>query len=392
MAGRGLFSGWGWGLAATHDAPRSAPPHLTAAAARVPRRQVGPLSVLSDQSTLQTIVWSDLTKNPNLVLDRGAAMGVPAVARQRHLLCGTLARCPLVVVDKATGNPLPDERQPGWATRTDRLASPYHRMLWTSDDTLFHGWSLWRTERGYAGELLAVEHLPVERWETDEVGRIIIDGDHIATEGEVIAIPGPHEGILHFGRRALQRTIANLDAAHTASMNPSAYLELHYTGDDPLTDDDIDAIVARWAAARRGENGGVAWTGKFLELKEHGSHEAQLLIDGRNADAVDVSRMVSSPAAMADATAAGASLTYETTEGRNSQFIDYGVGLYMDAIAARLSQDDVTPRGTRVVFDTTELRTLAPSPYDTDTAPAPDPAAGGAGPAATPTTGGTADA
>ena len=72
--------------------------------------------------------------------------------------------------------------------------------------------------------------------------------------------------------------------------------------------------------------------------------------------------MVSSPAAMADATNAGASLTYETTEGRNGQFIDWGVGLYMDAIAARLSMDDVVSRGQRVAFDTTELRALAPAP------------------------------
>lgn len=343
-------------------------PALTAAAATMPR-QVGPASVLSDQSTLSTIVWSDLTQQTADVLDRDGAMGIPALARQRHLLCGTVARCQLTRVD-ATGRPEAD--QPLWATRTDRLVSPYHRMLWTMDDLLFYGWSLWRCERGWSaggvGELLAVEHIDQSRWQADEVGRIFVDGRGVS-EGEVIAIPGPHEGILNFGKGALRRTIDNLDSAANAARNPSAYLNLQYTGDDQMTDDDIDALIARWAKARRGENGGVAYTNKWVNVSELGTHEAHLLIEGRNADAVDVSRLVSSPAAMADATNAGASLTYETSQGRNGEFIDYGVGLYMDAVAARLSLTDVVPgNGSRMVFDTTEIRTLTPSATDSDRA------------------------
>lgn len=322
--------------------------------------QVGPAAPSAfhpSPTTLEAVVWADLTGTDNVILTRAAAIAIPALARQRHLLCGTVARCPLSVLQGA--EPLPE--QPRWTTRTDGQVSPYHRMLWTVDDLMFHGWSLWDALRGFGGELLAAERVNPDRWEVDEyTGRILVDGEPRKPE-TVIAIPGPHEGILNFGGAALRRTIANLDAAANAARNPSAYLELHYTGDADLTDDQIDAHVQRWAKARRGENGGVAWTNKVLELKEHGTHEAHLLIEGRNADAVDVSRLVSSPAAMADATNAGASLTYETTEGRNGEFVDYGVGLYMDSIAARLGMDDVVPRGQRVAFDTTELRSLTPT-------------------------------
>jgi hypothetical protein len=254
-----------------------------------------------------------------------------------------------------------------WMQRTDGDVSPYHRMLWTVDDLLFHGWSLWRAERGFGGTLLDAERIPAERWEVDPADRVMIDGELVRDQSEVIIIPGPHEGILNFGAGALRRTIANLDAAANAARNPSAYLELHYTGDADLTPEQIDTHIGRWAAARRGENGGVAWTNKVLELREHGTHESHLLIEGRNADAVDVSRLVSSPASMADATNAGASLTYETTEGRNGEFIDYGVSLYMDAIAATLSMDNVVPRGQRTRFDTTELRATSPSTTGTPT-------------------------
>jgi hypothetical protein len=69
--------------------------------------------------------------------------------------------------------------------------------------------------------------------------------------------------------------------------------------------------------------------------------------------------MISSPAAMADAEAG--SLTYETTSGRGQQFLDYGAKFYMDPIAARLSMDDVVPRGQRTAFDTGQLTTITPA-------------------------------
>jgi hypothetical protein len=351
--------------------------HLNASAAIAPV-QVGPLSPAAfhpDTNTLNAVVWADLVGGDG-ILNRAAAIAIPALARQRHLLCGSIARCPLVQL--GPGEQLPQlgdtaawtalyERQPLWMFRSDRDVSTYHRMLWTVDDLLFHGWSLWEAERGYNGELLWADRVPTERWEVDPMDRVMIDGELVRNSRDVIVIPGPHEGILNFGAGALRRTIANLDAAANAARNPSAYLELHYTGDADLTDEQINAHIGRWAAARRGENGGVAWTNKVLELKEHGTHESHLLIEGRNADAVDVSRLVSSPASMADATNAGASLTYETTEGRNGEFIDYGVSLYMDAIAARLSMDDVVARGQRSRFDTTELRATSPSSTGTPT-------------------------
>lgn len=315
-----------------------------------------PASPFATGDGLQAVVWADLLGADYAPLTRAGAMGLPAVARQRHLLCGTLARCPLVVM--ATDTPAP--AQPRWTTRTDRPVSPYHRNLWTADDLLFHGWSLWSAERN-GDQLEAADRIPFHLWDYDVDGTLTVNDRPVAASS-VILIPGPHEGILNFGAKAIRQAIDNADAAATAARNPSAYLELHYTGDAELTDEQIDAHIQRWADARKGMNGGVSWTSKHLEVREHGTHESHLLIEGRNADAVDMSRLVSSPAAMADATNAGASLTYETTEGRNGEFIDYGVGLYMDAIAARLSMDDVVATGLRTAFDTSTIRNLTPAP------------------------------
>jgi hypothetical protein len=307
---------------------------------------VGPSSPYHETDHLQAIVWADLTGQEFQPVTRAAAMSIPAVARHRHLVCGVVARSPLVRL-------IVDARQPTprWATRTDGELSPYHRMLWTTDDLIFHGWSVWLAERDTHG-LARTTRIAPDRWDTDPAGRLQVDGELVDND-KLILIPGPHEGILNFGHVTLRRTLDNLEAAAIAARNPAAYLELHYTGDEPLTDPQIDTHIARWAAARKGQNGGVAWTNKWLEVKEHGTHEAHLLIEGRNADAVDAARMISNPAAMADATSSGASLTYETTEGRNDQFLEYGAGLYMDAVAARLSMDDVVGPTERMAFDTT---------------------------------------
>lgn len=317
-----------------------------------------PFAPTPDQ--LQTIVYADVLGVDAMPLTRAAAIGVPAVARMRHMLCGTIARMPLVTL---TGD-APDATQPQWTQRTDGDLSPWHRMLWTADDHLFYGWSLWAATRGAASDgrpLLAADRVPWHRWSVTGDGQLLID-QQPTTADRVILLPGPHGGILNEDPGPIRMAIANLRAAGIAAQNPNPNIDLHYTGDDTPTDDVIDGIVSRWTERRLKQTGGVGFTSKLIEAKSMGAHDAQLLTEGRNADAVDMARIGSVPAAMVDATAAGASLTYETTEGRNRQFLDYGAQLYMDAIAARLSMDDVVPRGRRTAFDTSQLTTLTPSP------------------------------
>lgn len=324
-----------------------------------PAGVTGIASPWSDADNLSRVMWEDVygldTPRP---MSRSVAMGIPAVARARHLIAGTIARLPLTVWRGAELlNP-----QPLWTTRTDTELSTYHRNLWTVDDLFFSGWSLWRVVRGAGDEVLAAGRIAIHRWRIEEEsGRVLVD-DKPVGEGEVVLIPGAHEGLLNFAGGAPLRQAANVEAAAAkAAENPSAYLDLHYTGERQLDDDEIDANIKRWIKARRGANGGVGWSSKYLEVRELGSYGDHLLVEGRNAEAVNVARLAGLPAAMLDATAAGASLTYETTEGRNAQFIDYGLGLYLDPIASRLSLDDVVPRGQSTRWDTGELRTLTPS-------------------------------
>lgn len=322
---------------------------------------------------LETIAWADVLGAALPCLTRAEAMMVPAVARARHLTAGTIARLPLVVL---AGDELVAP-QPSWAYATDgQLAapatpaagqSPWWRMLWTVDDLLFYGRSLWEVTAADAdGRPLRMVRVPIDAWTVDADGAVLDADGRPYTAGAVRYIAGPHEGLLTFGRRTV-RTAARLEAAVADVAEHPFRLELHQLTDVELSGTERRALVAE-ARAALNANDGVLFTNMALETKDHPMDSGTLLVEGRNAAAVDVARLVSMPSAMIDATTAGASLTYETTTGRNQQWLDYGLSLYLDAVTARLGMDDVVPRGQRVAFDTAELTAVTATPTGPPTA------------------------
>lgn len=309
---------------------------------------------------LSQIVWTDIYGGDPQPVTRAMAMAVPAVAKARHVLCSVIGPLPLLSFTGATQ----DADQPGWMQRTDGDLSPFHRMVWTVDDLLFHGWSLWAARRGADSDgspLLATARVPKERWAVDSDGFLRVDGE-LVQAAQAILIPGPHGGLLNDSPTIIRMAADNLQAAANAARNPNPNIDLHYTGDEPLDDTTRADLIQIWSDARRGLNGGVGFTNKFVEAKTVGSHLDKLLIEGRNADAVDVARAAGVTASSLDATAAGASLEYTTASTRNQELLDYGVQFYMDAIRFRLSQDDCLPRGRRAAFDTSQFTTLTPTP------------------------------
>lgn len=327
-----------------------------------PRRALPTMArtVHQGPSHLERLAWEDWLGAP-LAPTRDTAISVPAVHRARGLLCSTIARMPL---RRYVGAELaPDDAQPAWLYRTDSpdpWDSPYQRLVWTVDDLLFHGVSVWGCERGADGFPLAAWRIDPSRYTWDTTtGELLVDTVRVDS-ATVLVIPGPDEGLLTAAGSTLA-TAARLErAAARHASNPVPSIELHQELDVALDDDEIDAMIAAWTVARNSETGGVAYTSYGVKANVLGQIESQLLIEGRNAAAVDVARHTNIPAAMLDATTSGASLTYETTEGRNRQFLDYAVAGYADPIAARLSMDDAVPRGSRVGFDASELTAPAP--------------------------------
>lgn len=311
---------------------------------------VAPASQFAGPNHLETIkLPSEFRSDLGLpaALSREQAMSVPALARARGLLATTIARLPLVSVD-ADGNDAGNT--PGFVTNTNGPISPFHRMLWTVDDLFFYGWSLWAAERNTAGHVANAERVPYGRWHMDTDGYVVVDDKRIA-EKDIILIPGISEGILTSGASTLDQALRLHRAAARAAENPAAQVELHQTNDRPMTEEEVTRLISRWMQARRGENGGVAFTSAGIEVKEHGAPQEHLLINGRNAVAVDIARLAGMPATMLDATLSGSSLSYQNTAARMSELVTFGLAPFMAAIAARMSQNDVTPPEITMKFD-----------------------------------------
>lgn len=353
------------------------------AALAIPAVAAGDVKFLSpydDVNHLWPIVAPDWFPD-RATLTRAQAMQIPAVSRARRVICNSIARLPL----RAYRGDALVTPQPLWLDRTDGPVSPYHRMLYTVDDLFFYGLSCWAVERNTDGSVRAADRIPFDRWHIDhDAGEVVYHADdgseYVTDPRDVIVIPGNDEGLLTASAPALRHARDLLTAAAKASETPSAYIELHQTNAAPITETQVNDMVTKWKEARR-TNGGVAFTSNGVEVREHGSFDAHLLVDGRNAAALDIARAAGVPGSILDANN-GSSLTYETGEQKARDLLDYGLTAYMAPISARLGLDDVVPAGVRVAFDLEELLgpgTSAGTPDDGGASkrPAPTPVAGG---------------
>jgi hypothetical protein len=228
-------------------------------------------------------------------------------------------------------------------------------MAWTIDDLIFYGYSLWWIQRGAIpegakfGPILSAEYVPQNQWKITD-GHIQIDEQDV-DEHSVILFNSPFEGLLTIANRTLRGAIDQEAAWTGRAGNPVPVIELHVTDDAELSTDEITNLVAAWSAARTNPNGAIGYTPASLEIRTHGDVKADLMVEGRNAIRTDIGSFLNIRASMLDGTMGIDSLTYSTTEGEKNSFYEFDLPFWSDPIVARLSMDDVVPRGSRVRFD-----------------------------------------
>lgn len=310
------------------------------------------------EGTFSQLVWADLLDAELMPVTRAEAMTVPSVVKARHLIVTHLAGVPL----RAMRGPdvLPADAQPTFLYRTNGASTPWHRMAWTLDDLLFHGWSLWRAVRGADGAILDAVRVPPEWWRITPDNDIEVQGE-VVPSSSVILFAGPSEGLLEYAARTI-RAARNVEQAWAGRVrNPAPIVELHQVSDDELTDDEVDDIIDAYTKARQDPNGAVVFTPPEIELRVHGDPAGSQMVEARNAVRLDVANLTGLPAEALDGSLSTASLTYTTQEGTRSELAD-ALRMWFEPIEARLSQDDVVPRGQRVRFDRGDLAAPVPSP------------------------------
>lgn len=346
--------------------------------------QPSPLETLDQINTwsVGSQLFEDIFGETPRPVTRAEAMSVPAVARARHLICTTVARLPLAAfradekVDPTPSFMTATDGQLGDLTDADKHRfglftgqSPYQRMLRVADDVLFFGFSMLYVTRWGAPDVsgrkmpLRMCHVPQGFWAVNADGEIVdVDGAPLPAD-RVILVEGPHSGILSFGSRTIRGAGQLEQTALDVSQRPFR-LALRQTTDLVLTPDERREIVSETRRALS-DNQGILFVNSALELQEFRMDSSDFLVGARNSSALDIARLTNTPASMLDASVEGSSLEYSTVEGRNLQWLDFGLASYLDAIAARLSEDDVLPQGQRTEFVTDGLTTYtAPHPED----------------------------
>ena len=287
-------------------------------------------------------------------ISRTEALQVPAVLRSRNLIAGTLAALPVHIRDKqrriASPTTLLEQIDPN-IPNVVTFAQTY-------EDLLFEGISWWRVlEFGFHGYPTYAEHINVERVMVSAVDlpvigahqpvagehRVYIDGNPVPDD-EVIRFDSPNPALLRVAGRAI-RTCLNLDT--TASMYATEPLPLGYLsprdGERIREDDDaVQEMLDKWEIARRSRV--WAYVGQALEAKTLQFNAEQIqLADQRQHAVLEIAR-----AAGIDPEDLGVSTTsrtYQNSEQRRRDLLDFTLTAYISAVEQRLSMRDVLPRG-----------------------------------------------
>lgn len=317
-------------------------------------------------SQMSSLVWSEYYAGEVGEVTRETALMIPAIKRARNLLVTQIAGVPLV---QRRGE---EDVTPDWLRNTASGISPWHRMAGTVDDLLFYDWSAWAVARAGSDPTDPVSdavRIPYERWSVDDFTGVVSVNGEVVSAAEVVLFPGAGDGgLLMSGADTIKGYRALQKAWIGRAQNPIPLIELHQETEDSLTDgdddgaeeDEIGRLISEWAAARLSPNGAVGYTPHNITLKVHGNVSADMFENARNAAVLDVARLTGVPAALLDGAQSTASLTYVTTEGKRAEFDALSLPQWRDPLEARLSLDDVAPRGEVIRFDRSEEIAVQP--------------------------------
>jgi len=284
---------------------------------------------------------------------REQAMSVPAVARARNILCGTVGTLPLKEYNsqeqEITARKVIDQPDPA----VPRSVT----LTWLAEDLLFYGvgylqvmdvspqdgrpYKLRRINPNRVSYNLSTDRSLIESYNLD-TNKLPNDG-----LGSLIVFQGWDEGVLKRAGRTIQTAIELEAAAYRMASEPVPQMVLNNEGMN-LDGDSVAKLLASFKQARRDRS--TAYTEGPIKIQTLGFDSAQMqLVEARSHAASEVARLMGIPAWYLNAESA--SSTYSNVSAERRSLLDFGARQIILAIEARLSMDDVTPRGQYVKFD-----------------------------------------
>lgn len=311
-----------------------------------------PITGLFSPSTLAQAIFPDADTSL-FPVDRATALTVPAVARGIQIYSSLGSRLPLLATD-ANGNPvdLP------WLTTTQGPYSPQHRTASLIQDLIFDGATLLEVERDSNGHVISAMHVPAGMWSTDADGFICINNKR-ANQKNYVWIPSLMPvGFLEAARdsvrqyRNISQTINNRTAA------PEPVVLVKETQVLEATAEEVDDMLAQLTDSLQNKRGGIVYQPYGLEVSGFGATDSAnaLMIEGREAIRKDLANFLGITVGLLDGTN-GDSNTYNNAVDERNELLELSLKTWTEAIADRLSQDDVTPPGIKISVDYSSFKT-----------------------------------
>jgi HK97 family phage portal protein len=292
---------------------------------------------------------------------RPEAMSVPTCARALGIM-QTIASLPMHTRNEATGEKIsqprvinqPDPRIPGstfWA--------------WIISDLFFFPSAYAYVMDRYAdtGRIRAMERVAPERVtiQTNLLGTEIvsyqIDGSYIDASNLVV-FAGTQEGLLSRAGRTIRAAAALEKAAMNFAVEPIPQMVLKSNGTS-LPADRVAKLLSAWKTARASKS--TAFLNADVTLETLGFDPKSIqLNEARNYVALELSRACGLPAYFTDSQQS--SFTYSNALDKRRDLVDFAFRNYMSIIEQRLSFQDFTPQGNRVLFDVDDF--LRGNPFE----------------------------
>jgi HK97 family phage portal protein len=184
-----------------------------------------------------------------------------------------------------------------------------------------------------------------------------VDGSRVpnAGLGSLIPFTGYDEGLLNRAGTTILTALALEKAVKRFADEPTPNVVLK--SNLPMPAERVTALLNSWKEARNTR--GTAFVNDTIDFQAIGfSPEQMTLNQSRQYMASEIARACNLPEWYLGANAGG-SMTYSNTIQERRALVDFSLKPLMTAITSRLSDIDITPRGSYVKFDLSEF--YAPS-------------------------------
>ena len=290
-------------------------------------------------------------------VSRAQAMQVPAVARARNIMCATIGSLPLEVRRESNNSKV---ATPPFIRQPDPRMTGQSVYTFLAEDILFTGQGYLRIlELGADGRPLSAEWISVSRVTRtlDAAGHNVqyysVDGNRIPDTGlgSLIPFTGYDEGLLVRAGTTILTALALEKAVKRFADEPTPNVVLK--SNLPMPAERVTALLNSWKEAR--QTRGTAFVNDTIDFQSIGFSPEQLTLNqARQYMASEIARACNLPEYYVGGNAGG-SMTYSNVTAERRSLIDLSLKPLMTCITQRMSENDITPRGSIVKFDLEEF-------------------------------------